>query len=81
MFETSYEDYVAATQDPGPGEEPDSVRLYTSLQQLIRARAVTAEQISRKVGILMKLQDCLENQNDTEQMLLASIKQDLDDMR
>jgi hypothetical protein len=81
VFEKSYEDYVAAAQDPGSGEEPDAVRLYISLQQLIGTRTVTVEQISRKVEILMKLQDCLENQNDFEQMLLASIKRDLDEMR
>lgn len=76
-FEKAYADYLNADKAP---DDLDGTRLYSIVQRLIHTRAVTTEQIGRKVEILLRLlratsQSCPENQ------LLASIKEDLDAIR
>jgi hypothetical protein len=79
-FEPAFAEYREAMNAQGSAKDLDGVRVYKSLQKLIQSRAVTTEQISRKVTIQMELQLILENQNTPERLLLASIKVDLDDM-
>ena len=75
-FEKACADYLEAAKAP---DDLDGAQLYSFLQRLIHTRAVTPEQIGRKVGILMDLQH-ETSQSSTENQLLASIKEDLDAM-
>jgi hypothetical protein len=80
-FEQAYGEYQEAANVQQPDDEDlDAVQMYNSLQKLIQSRGVTTEQVSRKVAALIELQIDLENRSAPERLLLASIKQDLDDL-
>jgi hypothetical protein len=78
-FELAHADYLDATaQDPNEKEDRDARKIYGSLQSVIQARAVTIEQVIRKIEILKQLQRVTNNPDTPEPLLLASIKQDLE---
>jgi hypothetical protein len=80
-FEKAHADFLIATSAQGvDAGNLDAVQVYNSLQKLIHARAVTTEQISRKVAILIGLQHDQQNPSAGERLLLSSIKRDLDGM-
>jgi hypothetical protein len=72
-FEKAYADYSNADKAP---DDMDGTRLYSVVQRLIHTRAVTTEQIGRKVEILLGLLG-ETSQSRPERELLASIKEDL----
>jgi|SRR5215207_7281095 len=77
LFATAYADYLNADKAP---DDLDGTRLYNVVQRLIHTRAVTTEQVGRKVEILLRLLG-ETSQSRPERQLLASIKEDLDAMR
>jgi hypothetical protein len=73
-FAKAYADYLNADKAP---DDLDGTKLYSVVQRLIHTRAVTTEQIGRKVEILLHLLGDT-SQSRPERQLLASIKEDLD---
>jgi hypothetical protein len=76
-FDEAYRTYLEAAN--AMAKDRNALKVHNSLQRLIRCRAVTKEQICLKLAVLMELFDP-KDQNTPEQLLLASIQRDLQDI-
>jgi hypothetical protein len=70
-FERTYDDCIKAIEG-----KASAIEVQELLGKVARERAVTVEQIGRKIGLLMGRR-FQENKTDPEWLLLCSIKRDL----
>ena len=70
-FERAYDNCIKAIEG-----KASAIEVQELLAKVARARAVTIEQIGRKIGLLMGRR-FQENKTDPEWLLLCSIKRDL----
>jgi hypothetical protein len=70
-FERAYDDYIEAVKGNASAKQLEHL-----LAKVAQERAVTVEQIGRKIGLLMGRR-FQENKTDPEWLLLCSIRNDL----
>jgi hypothetical protein len=70
-FERAYDNYIREVGGNAPAKDVELL-----LAKVARERAVTVEQIGRKIGLLMGRR-FQENTSDPEWLLLCSIRKDL----
>lgn len=70
-FERAYDEYIRAVEGSASAKDVEYL-----LVKVARERAVTVDQIGRKIGLLMGRR-FQENRTDPEWLLLCSIKRDL----